>query len=335
MPNVPRVKTVVAFGEVMLRLSPQGALRFPQSDLLEMSFGGAEVNVAVALAQLGTPASFVTRLPDHEVAKACIQKIRAAGVATDRVLFGGHRMGTYFVERGGGARAASVLYDRKDSAIATVDPAELDWDVLLADAAWFHVSGITPALSASAARAAMDACVAARRLGVPASMDINFRAKLWSAEEAGRGLAPFLDVIDTCICNETHARMLFAVSGDDDAETAHLLANRHPTLRRIAITRRRTVDSTRDRWRATLRTAEGVFHSPEHEIAMVERVGGGDSFSAGLIHALLSGRPQEDAVSFGAAALALKHTIVGDFASFSERDVLTFQASGGSSAVQR
>ncbi|MFM7320754.1 MAG: sugar kinase [Armatimonadota bacterium] len=329
------MKTVVAFGEVMLRLSPPGALRFPQTDLLEMSFGGAEVNVAVALAQLGTPASFVTRLPDHEVAKACLQRVRAAGVSVDRVLRGGHRMGTYFVERGGGARSAAVTYDRRDSAIATIDPAELDWNAILADAAWLHLSGITPALSAAAAKAAFDGCVAARSLGVPTSLDVNFRATLWSAEAAGKKLSPFLDVIDPCICNETHARLLFGVDGADDAAAADILALRHGNLSRIAVTRRRTVDALRDRWRATLRTPAGTFASTEHEITMVERVGGGDSFSAGLIHAVLSGRSDADAVEFGAAALAYKHTIGGDFASFSENEVDAFRASGGGGVVQR
>jgi len=300
-----------------------------------MSFGGAEVNVAVALAQLGTAASFVTRLPDNEISKACLQRIRGAGVAVDGVLFGGHRMGTYFVERGGGGRPASVLYDRKDSAIATIEPDALDWDAILRGACWFHVSGITPALSDRAAQAAMEGCRAARRLGVPASLDVNFRAKLWDAERAGSALAPFLDEIDTCICNETHARLLFGAAGADDGETADVLARRHPNLRRIAITRRRTVDPAHDRWSATLRTDAGTHSSPEHLIAMVERVGGGDSFTAGLIHAVLRGRSDAEAVAFGAAALALKHTIVGDFASFSEREVDAYLATGGTGAVQR
>lgn len=329
------MKRVVAFGEVMLRLSPPGPLRFAQTDTLEMTFGGAEVNVAVALAQLGWPAAFVTRLPENEIARACLSRIRAAGVDVGGVLRGGERIGAYYVERGGGARSASVTYDRKGSAIATLDPDSLDWNTLLAGAGALHISGITPALSAEAARAARDGMEAARRLGVAVSMDVNYRAKLWSEADAGRALAPYLDLLDWCVCNETHARRLFGIDADTDAGIADAFAARHPNLKAVAVTRRRTRDSLHDHWGATLRTPDGVWASPTHEIAMVERVGGGDSFAAGLLYGLLSGWAPRDAVEFGAAALALKHTIVGDFASFTRAEVDAFRASGGSGAVQR
>jgi len=328
---------VVTFGEVMLRLTPPGNLRIPQTETLEMSFGGAEVNVAVALAQLGTEAAFVTRLPANEIARACLGRIRAAGVDVSGIQFGGDRIGTYFVERGGGARPAAVIYDRKHSAIATADPASFDWEMLLRGASLLHISGITPALSDSAARAARIAFATARTLGIPCSMDVNYRGKLWSESEAGEILRPFLDQLDWCICNENHARRLFGIDAEaTDGAVAAELGDRHPNLSRIAITRRRTVDPDHDRWGATLWGRTGsLVSSRTHEIRMVDRVGGGDSFAAGLIHGLLGGWDDQRAVDFGAAALALKHTIPGDFACFRADEVEAFRNVHGGNAVQR
>jgi len=330
------MQRVVTFGEVMLRLTPPGNLRFGQADHLEMSFGGAEVNVAVALAQLGTPSAFVTTLPDNDIAGSCLSRIRACGVDVSRILTRGERMGTYFVERGGGARPAAVTYDRKHSAVATADPASYDWDSLLKGASVLHISGITPALSARTVDAAWEAFRVARTRGVLCSMDVNYRAKLWSPADAGATLVPFLDQLDWCICNENHARLLFGLDGTlSDRQLADELGRRHPKLLRIAITRRRTVDPDHDQWGATLWSPDSCVESPIHRIRMVDRVGGGDSFAAGLIHALLEGRSDQDAVDFGAAALALKHTIVGDFACFRSSEVDALCNSAGGISVQR
>ncbi len=335
-PNPKSMGTVVTFGEVMLRLTPPGSLRIGQTDLLEMSFGGAEVNVAVALAQLGTPSAFVTTLPDNDIARACIARIRAAGVDTCGIRFGDGRMGSYFVERGGGARPASVTYDRSYSAIATAGPAVHGWPELLRDASVLHISGITPALSNYACDAAHRAFETAAELGVVRCMDVNYRAKLWDTHKAGETLAPILDKLDWLICNENHARMLFGVPGDlEDEDIARTLAQRHPNLRKVAITRRRGVDTDHDRWGATLLADGACVRSTVRTIKMVDRVGGGDSFAAGLIHALLHGQSNQDAVDFGAAALALKHTIVGDFANFRATEVEAMRNADTGIAVQR
>jgi 2-dehydro-3-deoxygluconokinase len=330
---------VVTFGEIMLRLTPPGRLRFAQAPHFEITFGGAEANVAVLLAQLGTAANFVTKLPANEIADRAIRELSGLGVGVEHISRGGERMGVYFVEQGASQRAGKVIYDRANSAIAEAQLTDFDWPRILAGAEWLHWSGITPALSASATGIVRAACEEAKRRGLTVSFDLNYRAKLWTCEEAGRTLAPLMAHVDLCITSVEEARTVFGLELDEAAANREEAAARWLVERfgfkTVALTMRAadTADSTR--WGAMLFTGGQAHFSRQHQIAIVDRVGAGDSFTGGLIFALRRGDPPQRAIDFAVAASTLKHTVHGDYALLSLAEVEALAAGAGGGRVQR
>lgn len=312
---------VVCFGELMLRLSPPGAERFFQSPALRTWFGGSEANVAVGLVHLGTPASYVTRLPSNAVGDAALAALRAEGVETCDILRGGPRMGIYFVEPGADLRPMRVVYDRAGSAFSEMDAPAVDWSAVLRDADWLHLSGITPALGAGPARAAMAAANAARRAGVAVSLDLNYRPVLWAGRDPRPLIEPLAEACTLLIGNPGAFAAMVGVDTSDVAGDEHMLtASRrvHEQLgcARIAMTQRIVRSASHHEWSASLfdGPSSELYASRRYDVrVVVDRVGGGDSFVAGLLHALREGRPPEKALAFATAASALKLTIPGDF----------------------
>ena len=309
---------IVCFGEVMLRLTTPAFTTLADATSLGVSFGGAEANVAVQLAQFGRNASFVSRLPADGFGDRCIAELRARGVDTGAVLRGGPRIGVYFLEPGVGQRPGKVTYDRAHTAVAEMQPGMVDWDSVLAGAKWFHWSGITPALGAGCAALCEEACAAAKRRGITVSFDVNYRAKLWSREAAAAALRPLMRHVDVCIAGESDAVEILGVkmqSGDEEVRlpaTARALAEMHG-FRAVAMSCRAGDSATHTAFRAMLHSAGSAVFSRRHEITVVDRVGAGDSFSGGIIHAMLRGDDPARAIEFAAATAAWKHTIPGDW----------------------
>jgi 2-dehydro-3-deoxygluconokinase len=338
---------VVTFGEVMLRLAPPGFLRLLQTQSLEVTFGGAEANVAVGLAQLGLEAAFVTRLPKNDIAQAFINQVRGLGVDTSHILRGGERVGVYFVEKGASQRASTVLYDRAHSAIAEIDPDELNWDAILDGASAFHTTGITPALSESAAQAAIMGAKKAKEMGLLVTCDLNYRKKLWSRERAGQVMGELLPFVDVCIANEEDAETVFGIKAegadltggviehDRYTEVAEKLVARFPNLQGVAITLRESYSASRNGWSGMLYTNGQAYFSRHYDIDIVDRVGGGDSFAAGLIYGLLTNRGPQGTVEFASAMSCLKHSIQGDFAYLKLSEVEALVGGDASGRVQR
>src|SRR5881397_243707 len=301
--------TVLTFGELLLRLSPPGDERLLESPVLHTFFGGAEANVAVALRHLGVPSSYITRLPEGPLGDAGLDALRREGVAVDRVVRGGSRLGLYFVEPGADLRTMRVVYDRAGSAFAETDPAEIDWPRVLAGARWFHATGITPALGDGPAAALARAIACARAAIVPVSLDLNYREALWRGRDPRAFVEPLARQADVLIGNRDAVRALLGV----DASGARL-AERYG-CRLVAITQREVLGPREHAWSATLydTSTGGTLPSRRHVVQVVDRVGGGDSFAAGLIAALLRGLGAADALEFAVAAGALKLGIPGDF----------------------
>ncbi len=304
---------VVTFGEAMVRLSPPNFRRLEQARSLDVQVGGAELNTAAALARLGRSAAWVSRLTDNPLGRLIANHAREAGVATEHVLWTPEdRVGVYYVEFGAAPRASSVLYDRKGAAIANVRPGMVAWDKVFAGARWFHVTGITPALSAGAAEATREALHAARGLGVGTSVDLNYRAKLWTQAEAGRWMSELMQCCDVLITTEEDTERVFGIRGKDYEECAAQLARRFP-LRVVAVTLRENPLVWKNTWTAIAWQDGRVLRTRSYEVEIVDRLGAGDSFAAGLIHGLLDGDLQKG-LDWGVAASALKHSIPGDFA---------------------
>ena len=317
---------VVTFGEIMLRLSPPGFERFFQSPVLSATFGGGEANVAVSLAHFGLESHFVTRLPKHAIGDAAIKALRAEGVRTGSIVRGGSRVGIYFAETGAAQRASTVVYDRAHSAVSEIEPAHIDWTAVLAGADWFHVTGITPALGERTAAATRAAIEAARRAGARVSVDLNFRKKLWSEAQAQATMRPLMAQVDVVVANEEDIQAVLGLQvPETDVTSGHLNLEGYrqvaeeltrtfgPTL--VAITLRESQSASDNGWSAVLWDASsGTFHhSQRYEVRLVDRIGGGDSFAAGLIYGLVTGRTPEASLRFAVAASALKQTIPGDF----------------------
>lgn len=341
------MKRTVTFGEVMLRLAPPGYLRLLQTNTLEVTFGGAEANVAVSLAQLGLDAAFVTRLPQNDIAQAFLNQIRGLGVDTRFILRGGERMGVYFVEKGASQRASTVLYDRAHSAIAEINPAELNWDAILDGADAFHTTGITPALSESAAQAALDGAKAAKAKGLLVTCDLNYRKKLWSRERAGQVMGELLPFVDMCVANEEDAETVFGIKAegadltggviehDHYRQVAEKLVARFPNLQGVAVTLRESFSASRNGWSGMLYMNGQAYFSRRYEIDIVDRVGGGDSFAAGLLYGLLTGKDAQGTIEFAAAASCLKHSVQGDFSYVKLSEVEALVGGDASGRVQR
>ena len=315
---------VVTFGEIMMRLTPPAHERLVQARSLEVTFGGAEANVAVSLACMGEEAEFVTKLPENDISQAAINSLRAWGVETRHIVRGGARMGTYYMERGASQRPSKVVYDRAGSAVALAKAAEFDWAKIFDGADWFHLTGITPALGDGVAAASLAACQEAKKRGMTVSFDPNYRAKLWSVADAAKAMRRYLPYVDVLITNENQAADLFGVripagevSGDDVTERGYLalaegMKALYPQLRYVALTERRTFSAEVNSFCAKLYDGENLYRSERYRMEIVDRVGGGDAFAAGLIYALRNGKNARDAVRFAAAAGCLKHTVEGD-----------------------
>ena len=325
---------VVTFGEIMLRLSPPGSRRIAQAEHFEITFGGAEANVAVCVAQLGGSADFVTKLPAGALGQRAIDELRRVGVGVAKIVRGGERLGIYFLEQGASQRPGTVIYDRARSAIAEAQPGDFDWDAIFAGARWFHWSGITPALSDSAAALTAEACAAAKRRGLRVSFDMNYRAKLWSRETAGAVLAPLMEHVDLCITSVEEARTVFGLDADAEESAAASLCARFG-FATVALTMRQGDSASTTNWGAMLFAGDRPHRSRRHEIQIVDRVGAGDSFSGALVFSLMRGDDPQRAVDFAVAASALKHTIPGDFALLSVGEVEALAAGGAGGRVQR
>jgi 2-dehydro-3-deoxygluconokinase len=339
---------VVTFGEVMLRLSPPGFERFFQSPVLGATFGGGEANVAVSLAHFGLDSYFVTRLPKQAVGDAAVKSVRAEGVRTDFVQRGGDRVGIYFAESGASQRASTVVYDRAHSSIAEMQPGTLDWAAVFDGAAWFHVTGITPALGASAAACTREAVQAAKAAGARVSVDLNYRRKLWTEAQAQATMRPLMRSVDVVVANEEDIQSVLGLHVPDTDVTGgqlnlagyrqvaeRLTREFGPTM--VAITLRESLSASDNGWSAALWDARSgaFFHSQHYAIHLVDRIGGGDSFAAGLIYGLVSGGTPEAALRFAVAASALKQTIPGDFNRVSVAEVDTLARGDASGRVQR
>ena len=334
---------IVTFGEVMLRLSPPGQLRLRQANALDVLFGGAEANVAVCLAQWGMPASFVSRLPENDIAEACIAQMRGLGVGVTDILRGGDRMGVYFVERGAGQRPYTVLYDRAHSAISEIDPAELDWDALLDGATGFHTTGITLALSHNAAKAAADGMQAAAENGLTVSFDPNYRAKLWSEADAAKTITPLMQYVDTLFAGVGDAEKLFGVEAPDtdDAQekgidVAQQLIRRFPSVTTVAMQLRKSSSASGGSWTGLLCHHVNTFVARAYEIDdTVDRIGTGDAFAAGVLYGLLTGKTMQEAIELGTAAGCLKHNVHGDFFISRREEIEELAGGGHGGRVQR
>jgi len=342
-------KLTVTFGEIMLRLAPPGFERFLQTPQLMATFGGGEANVAVALALLGMPAAFVTVLPEkHPIADAALGELRRLGVDTSRIARGPGRMGIYYIESGANQRPSRVIYDREHSALAVAKRGDLNWDAILADAGWFHITGITPAISASASDLALDAVATARTKGVKVSCDLNYRKSLWKwGKPPAAVMRELMQNVDIAIANEEDVQMALGIPAEVNVESGKLDARQYdrmasrvlaefPNLSAIAITLRESRSASHNGWSACWHSRKEFRVSRHYEIThIVDRVGGGDSFAAGLIYGLQMLPSEEEALEFAVAASCLKHSIPGDFARFNAEEVKSLLAEGGSGRVQR
>jgi 2-dehydro-3-deoxygluconokinase len=311
---------VITFGEAMVRLSPPNFRRVEQARSLDVQVGGAELNTAVALARLGRSAAWVSRLTNNPLGRLIANHAREGGVSTEHVVWTPEdRVGVYYLEFGAAPRASNVLYDRKGAAIANVRPGMVPWSNVFTGAKWFHVTGITPALSATAAEATREALEAARAAKVGTSVDLNYRAKLWSQAEAGRWMSELMRSCDVLITTEEDTERVFGITGKDYADVAGQLARRFP-LRVVAVTLRENPLVWKNTWTAIAYQDGRVLKTRSYEVEIVDRLGAGDSFAAGLIHGLLDGDLQKG-LDYGVAASAIKHSIPGDFAWITREEV--------------
>ena len=339
---------VVTFGEIMLRLSPPGFERLFQSPSLVATFGGGEANVAVSLAHFGLDSWYVTRLPRNPIGDAALRGLRAEGVRTDAIARGGDRVGIYFAESGASQRASVVVYDRARSAISEMSPGTIDWPTVVDGAAWFHVTGITPALGANAVACTNEAVAAARKAGARISVDLNFRKKLWSESAAQQVMRPLMKSVDVVIANEEDIQAVLGLTvANTDVAGGHLDVNAYRSVAQqitrelgpsmVAITLRESASASDNGWSAVLWDGmANQFHQRQrYDLRLVDRIGGGDSFAAGLIFGLVSGRSPADGLRFAVAASALKHSIPGDFNRVSVEEVDRLAAGDASGRVQR
>lgn len=339
-------KKVITFGEIMLRLAPEGYYRFVQAENYGATFGGGEANVAVSLANYGYEAAFVTKLPKHDIGQAAVNSLRRYGVDTSFITRGGDRVGIYFLEKGASQRPSKVIYDRSGSAIACAASEDFNWDTIFDGAEWFHFTGITPALSDGMADICLEACKAAKEKGITVSCDLNYRNKLWSKAKAGEVMAKLCQYVDVCIANEEDASDVFGIKAADTEltsgkvnhegykEVAKTLADRFG-FSKVAITLRSSISANDNDWAAMLYDGKDYFFSKSYRMHIVDRVGGGDSFGGGLIYACMEGYQAQEMIDFAVAASCLKHSVEGDFNQVSVEEVRKLAGGDGSGRVQR
>jgi len=337
---------VVTFGEIMMRLNPEGYFRFVQADKFEISYAGGEANVAVSLANYGLAASFVTKLPDNPFGAAARNEVRKYGVDTSEIVWGGPRLGVYFAEKGASQRASKVVYDRAGSSIALAKRADFDWQKIFKGATWFHFTGITPALGGELPEICLDALKYCKAHKIRVSCDLNYRGKLWTKAEAGACMAKLVPYVDVLIANEADAADVFGIVGQgSDVESGKLDKAGYVSVaeqlverfgcRQVAITLRTSLSAFDNKWAGMLYDGKKAWFSNEYDVHIVDRVGGGDSFGGGLIYALATGRKAQAAIDFAVAASCLKHSIEHDFNHVSVAEVETLAAGNGTGRVQR
>ncbi len=340
------MKKIVTFGEIMLRLAPDGYMRFLQADTFGATFGGGEANVAVSLSNYGMDASFVTKLPAHDIGQAAVNSLRRYGVDTSKITRGGDRVGIYFLEKGASQRPSKVIYDRANSSIATAKKEDFDWSEIFKGVDWFHFTGITPALGDNVAEICLEALKEAKKQGITVSCDLNYRKKLWTREKAGEVMAKLMEYVDVCIANEEDAGDVFGIhaantnitggkiSEEGYKDVAKQLADRFG-FKKVAITLRSSISANDNDWAAMLYENGEYFFSKSYRMHIVDRVGGGDSFGAGLIYATLSEMKSQEIIEFAVAASCLKHTIEGDFNMVTVPEVMQLAGGDGSGRVVR
>jgi 2-dehydro-3-deoxygluconokinase len=339
-------KKIVTMGEIMLRLATPGYSRFVQSRNFEVIYGGGEANVAVSLANYGLDAYFVSKLPEHEIGQSAINYLHQYSVHTDYIARGGDRVGIYFLETGASMRPSKVIYDRAHSAMAEASPADFDFDKIFQDADWFHVSGITPALSDTAAHLTEEALKAAKKHGAKTSVDLNYRKKLWTPEKAQQVMTNLMQYVDVCIGNEEDAEKTLGFKpGTTDVTTGALDISGYQSIFQqmqetfnfeyVVTTLRESYSASDNGWSAIIYNGSEFYQSRKYDIRIVDRVGGGDSFAGGLIYGLLSGKDFKQSLEFAVAASALKHTIPGDFNLVTKEEVEALAMGDTSGRVQR
>lgn len=337
---------VVCFGEIMLRLAPEGYLRFCQADKFTAIYGGGEANVAVSLANYGIDTAFVTKLPDNPIGQCAINALRKYGVDTSKIVRGGERVGIYYCEKGASQRASNVVYDRAHSSISEASKEDFNWEEILKDAEFFHFTGITPALGSKITEITMEACKTAKKLGLKISCDLNFRKKLWTTEQAGEAMGKLMEYVDVCIANEEDAEKVFGIkSSGTDVNTGKLNKEGYKEVakklkdkfnfEKVAITLRESISASDNNWGAMLMDGDDYYFSKTYSVRIVDRVGGGDSFGGGLIYAMLENYNSQDIIEYAVAASCLKHSIEGDFNHVTVDEVKTLMKGDGSGRVQR
>lgn len=339
-------KKIVAFGELMLKLSPLGYNRFLQSDTFKVEYSGAEANVAVSLASFSETVSFVTKLPSHEIGSAALNCIRQYGIETDFIVRGDDRLGIYFAEKGASQRPSKVIYDRQHSAFSEADLHDFDWNCIFNNAQWFHFTGITPALSDTMAAICLEACKVAKSKGLTVSCDLNYRSKLWSKEKACSVMSELMPYIDVCIANESDAADVFGIKASDSdvdngiverksyCQVAEKLVDRfHFSI--VAITLRESVSANDNNWSAILYDGGKKYMSRKYAMHVVDRIGGGDAFCAGLIYGMVNNYDLQHSLDFAVATSCLKHSVEGDFNLVSVAEVEALISSSGSGRIQR
>lgn len=340
------MKRVVTFGEIMLRLAPNGYYRFFQNDQMQATFGGGEANVAVSLANYGLDSVYVTKLPQHAIGQGAVNALRYFGVDTSKITRGGDRVGIYFLEKGASQRGSVCIYDRAHSAIQEAKREDFDWGDIFEGADWFHFTGITPALGPNVVEICKDACQAAKAKNVKISCDLNYRGKLWTRQEARAAMTDLCKYVNVCISNEEDAKDVFGIEAENTDITggklnkegyksvARQLAEKF-NFQAVAITLRTSISASDNDWAALLYDGQDYCFSKEYHLRITDRVGGGDSFGGGLIYALLNGYPTQRAIEFAVAASALKHSIEGDFNRVTLPEIEKLAGGDASGRVQR
>ena len=337
---------IITFGELMLRLAPENYLRFLQSEKYQATFGGAEANVAVSLANYGMNVAFVSKIPEHEIGQSAVNSLRKFGVDTSKIVRGGERLGIYYCEKGASQRPSKVIYDRAYSAIAMAKKEDFDWAKIFDGATWFHFTGITPALSDELSAICEIACKKAKEMGLKVSCDLNYRKKLWTKEKAGEVMNKLCKYVDYCIANEEDAKDVFGIEADNTdiyggkldrdgyISVAKKLTEKF-NFKGVAITLRESKSANDNDWSGMLYVDGQAYFSKKYSIHIVDRVGGGDSFGGGLIYSLLNDYTPQQAIEFAVAASCLKHSIEGDYNLVSVKEVQNLAGGDASGRVQR
>ncbi len=338
---------IVTVGEIMMRLQPSGYKRFMQADSFDIVFGGGEANVAVSLAQFGEDVAFVTKLPRNAIADKCVKELKGWGVDVSKIVRGGDRMGIYFCEKGCSQRGSNVIYDRAGSAIAKIGENDLDISAVLDGAEWLHWTGITPAISDAMAEVTEKILIEAKRRNITVSCDLNYRKKLWSREKANAVMSKLVKYVDVLISNEEDSKDVFSIEAENTDINSGVISQKgyegigkrlmekFPNIKYVAFTLRESVSASCNGWSAMLIDGKNVYKSKKYTIDIVDRVGGGDSFGAGLIYGLKNKLGEQNAIEFAVAASCIKHTVEGDFNIASVDEVNKLAGGDGSGRVQR